>query len=362
MSDFRIPLQNPQPDCDRFVRVMLGKEQPTRPPLVEYIVDPVVMRPILTDMIGRPWVDVVWDDRDSHAAYLDNVIDFWYRLGYDFIRLEIGLGFPTHGLVADDPAPGATGKRGWVDQHHGTITSWDDFETYAWPTIEAMDFFWLEYINDHLPDGMGFISSHGGGVYEHLSAILSYEGLCLLIMDQPDLVAAVADRIGELQLKFYEHLLDLDRLSVVFPGDDMGFRSATLISPNDLVKYTLPWHKRYARMAHEKGLPYFLHSCGNLEAIMPHLINEVGIDGKHSFEDAIVPVTEMYRRYHDRIALLGGVDVNMLTRATPDDLRKYVRGIIDANSDGRYAIGSGNSIPSYIPVENYLTMLDEALR
>ena len=70
----------------------------------------------------------------------------------------------------------------------------------------------------------------------------------------------------------------------------------------------------------------------------------------------------MYRRYHDRIALLGGVDLNMLTRAEPADLRKYVRGIIDANSGGRYAIGSGNSIPSYIPVTNYLTMLDEGLR
>jgi hypothetical protein len=30
-------------------------------------------------------------------------------------------------------------------------------------------------------------------------------------------------------------------------------------------------------------------------------------------------------------------------------------------SRGRYAIGSGNSIPSYIPVSNYLAMIDEAL-
>ncbi len=28
---------------------------------------------------------------------------------------------------------------------------------------------------------------------------------------------------------------------------------------------------------------------------------------------------------------------------------------------GRYAIGSGNSIPSYVPLENYLAMVDEAL-
>lgn len=363
MSSLRVPLEYPQPDCERFIRVLAGEETAERPPLVEYIVDPAVMRPILEGLIGREWVVPQPGDRESHAQYWDNFIEFWYRMGYDFVRLEIALPFPAHTLVAADTAPGVQQQRGWRDQHHGTITGWDDFETYPWPSLEAMDFFPLEYINDHLPEGMGLLSCHAGGIFEHLSAILSYEGLCLALMDRPDLVRAVTDRIGGLMEGYYRHLLELDNLIGVFPGDDMGFRTATLISPQDLKTYTLPWHKRFCEMAHEKGLPYFLHSCGNLEAIMEYLITEVEIDGKHSFEDAIVPVAEMQRRYGDRIAILGGVDVNVLTRATPQELRAYVRGILDeCGPRGRYAVGSGNSIPSYIPVENYLTMLDEALR
>ena len=36
--------------------------------------------------------------------------------------------------------------------------------------------------------------------------------------------------------------------------------------------------------------------------------------------------------------------------------------IIDAcTPGGKFALGAGNSISSYIPVENYLTMIDEAL-
>jgi len=363
VSSLRVPLQHPQPDRERFIRILAGEEVAERPPMVEYIVDPAVMRPILEGLIGREWVVPRPGDRESHASYWDSFIEFWYRMGYDFVRLEIALPFSAHTLVAEDPAPGVHQQRAWHDQHHGAIAGWDDFETYPWPSLEAMDFFPLEYINAHLPDGMGLISCHAGGIFEHLSAILSYEGLCLALMDQPDLVRAVADRIGSLMEGYYRHLLELDNLIAVFPGDDMGFRTATLISPEDLKTYTLPWHKRFRDMAHEKGLPYFLHSCGNLEAIMEYLIAEVGIDGKHSFEDAIVPVPEMQRRYGDRIAILGGVDVNVLTRATPDDLRAYVRGILDeCGPRGRYAVGSGNSIPSYIPVENYLTMLDEALR
>lgn len=363
MRDFRVPLAQPSPDCDSFISALLGQHIPQRPPLVEYLVDATVMRPILTEGMGREWVVPQAGDPASFAAYWDNFIAFWYHMGYDFVRLEIALPFPSNVHVIDDSAPGVSQKRAWRDQHHGTIETWEDFERYPWPDPAQMDYSPLEYVNAHLPEGMGLISCHAGGIYEHLSAIMSYERLCFALIDAPDLVRAVCDRIGELMQAYYRHILDLDNLIAVFPGDDMGFKTATLISPEDLKQYTLPWHKRFRDMAHDRGLPYFLHSCGNLESIMPWLIEQVGIDGKHSFEDAIIPVTEMHRRYGDRIAILGGVDVDMLTRAEPERLRAYVRGIIDELAPrGRYAVGSGNSIPSYIPVDNYLTMIDEALR
>jgi len=363
MRDLIVPLRDPQPDCQRFIDALMGRRHADRAPLVEYLVDASLMRRVVQDMLGRDWVDPAPGDRASQAAYWDNFTEFWRRMGYDFVRLEIALPFSQHSIVTDDTAPGATANRAWADQHHGTIASWEDFEHYPWPRLEDMDFWPLEYINAHLPEGMGLISCHAGGIYEHLSSIFSYEGLCFALIDQPDLVSAVCDRVGELMEGYYRHILQLDGLIAVFPGDDMGFRTATLISPEDLKRYTLPWHKRFSRMTHDRGLPYFLHSCGNLEAIMDYLIDEVGIDGKHSYEDAIVPVTEMHRRYGKRIAILGGVDVDMLSRAEPEDLRKYVRGIIEQCAPtGRYAVGSGNSIPSYVPLENYLTMLDEALR
>ncbi len=95
---------------------------------------------------------------------------------------------------------------------------------------------------------------------------------------------------------------------------------------------------------------------------MDDLINDVGIDGKHSYEDAIIPVEEFQQQYGGRIAVLGGVDVHRLTTHTPDQVRARVRFLVKTcGGRGRYAIGSGNSIPSYIPVTNYLAMVDEAL-
>ena len=130
----------------------------------------------------------------------------------------------------------------------------------------------------------------------------------------------------------------------------MGFRTGPLISPALLRSLVLPWHKKFAALAHGRGLPYFLHSCGNLASIMPDLIDDVGIDGKHSYEDAILPAEEFQARWGSRIAVLGGVDINILSKGTEEDVRRRTRRLIETcGARGRYAVGSGNSIPSYIP-------------
>jgi len=355
-----IPLDRATPDAQQFVDALLGRRAVHHAPLIEYIVDDLVMRPILEQMLGRAWVP--WGSaRSGMAGYLDNVIAFWKAMGYDFVRFEQGLPLPETLTILSENTSGSVKERAWADEHHGAITSWEEFERYPWPRVEEFDFSPFEYLNAHLPEGMGLISSHGGGVFEHLSWIMSLEGLCTALYEAPDLVRAIADRLGELMIAFYRHLLDLDRLIVVFPGDDMGYKSATMVSPRDLRTYTLPWHKKFAAMAHARSLPYFLHSCGNIVAIMGDLIDDIGIDGKHSYEDAILPAPEFQRRYGDRIAVLGGVDINILSGASPEGVRARVRELIlTCGPAGRYAIGSGNSVPSYVPVENYLAMIDEA--
>jgi uroporphyrinogen decarboxylase len=354
------PLRNPQPDAQRSIDFLMGRGTLDRPPLVEYIVDEAVMRPVLA------MLDVDWADGATNpTGWLDNFAGFYRSMGYSLVKFEQSLPFVSNHLVAPDPAPNVQRDRSWSDQHSCVITSWKDFDTYVWPKVEDFDFSSFEYLNAHLPEGMGLMVSHAGGPYETLSSLLSYEGMCLMLYDDFALVQAVADRVGELMIKFYSHLLDLDHVVAFFPGDDMGFRSGTLIAPDHLRRLTLPWHQRFASMAHDHGLAYFLHSCGRVVSIMDDLIDQVGIDGKHSYEDAIIPVDEFQACYGGsepgRIAVLGGLDLNILAAGTPAEVRARTRKLIDTCFPrGRYAIGSGNSIPSYIPVENYLAMVEEA--
>ena len=77
----------------------------------------------------------------------------------------------------------------------------------------------------------------------------------------------------------------------------------------------------------------------------------------------VLPVEEFKERYGDRLAVLGGVDMDKLSRLDKESLGKYVRNILNnCMPGGRYALGSGNTIANYVSIENYLAMLEEGLR
>lgn len=377
MSKLKVPIKNPKPDINRFIEIMKGNIIPDKPPIVEYLIDNVLMRPILEEMIGRQWVetsdkteymggqmDFSKENRKRINAWLDNQIASWYHMGYDFIRMEASLYLPAISMPIKDTTKGiAIQNRAWQDEHIGVIRTWKDFENYKWPKITEENFYIHNYISSHLPEGMGFITCHAGGVYEHVSRLMSYEGLCFTLIDNPELFGIVTDRLGSIIYEYYKYLLKIENISIIFQGEDFGYNNQTLISPKDIRKYFLPWHKKYADLCHKNNKLYFLHSCGKIDSIMEDLINDVKIDAKHSFKDKSSPIIEAKKLYGQRISLLGGVDIDKLARFKPEELRKYVREIIDKCAPGgRFAIGSGNSITSYIPIENYLTMLDEALK
>jgi len=93
---------------------------------------------------------------------------------------------------------------------------------------------------------------------------------------------------------------------------------------------------------------------------MEDLIETVGIDVRHSFQDNSYPVESFYKKYSDRIGVAGGLDVDLLLRGTPEDVRLRTKEILETcASGGRYVMGSCNSVTNYCKIENYYAMIDE---
>ena len=282
--------------------------------------------------------------------------------GFDYAAAALRQGWVFHNQVIDDvaAAPHKNG-RSYRDEHTGPIASWEDFEKYPWPdpTIPeaTLD---LEWYQQNLPDDMCIVAIGTGHFAEFITWLMGYESLCYALYDNRDLVKAIADRLVEYFRAALEQILRFDRVKMIFASDDMGFRGGLLISPADAREFWLPGHKALAEMSHAAGRPYLLHSCGNLYDVIDDLIDDVKIDAKHSFEDTIEDVRQVKGTYGRRIALIGGIDVDFLCRADEQAIRKRVRETLDVClPGGGFCLGSGNSVANYIPLDNYLAMLDE---
>ncbi|MCL4507032.1 MAG: hypothetical protein M1434_03420 [Chloroflexi bacterium] len=346
------------PDWRGFVNSITRRSKPRRVHFIELFLDSEVQ----VAVCERFHLLDELDNRDPHFELKRQVL-LQRFLGYDYVRCGLDDFDMTlnRQAVGDTAALERAGGRSYVDEHAGPITSWKEFKSYPWPDPLTAGTRSIEWYDSNLPDDMCIIASGGFAHFaEYLNWLMGYETLCYALHDQRDLVAAISRKLIDLYSVVIKRLLQFKRVKVVWGSDDMGFRSGTLISPYDLREFVLPGHKLMADIAHQAGCPYLLHSCGKLDAIMDDLIDDVHIDARHSFEDTIEPVTLAMRRYGDRIAMLGGIDLDFLCRADEQMVRQRVRETLDTCLPlGGYCLGTGNSVANYIPLDNYLAMLDE---
>jgi len=371
----------PEPDVDRLYTALSRRGTPDRVPFMELFADGEVMAAIL----GKP-LDYFTRELRSRREWEErmlSLIEFYETLGYDYVRADTRDFEATVKLYEQNKRVLSAGKVGsrayryktldvaselnrgerlWANEDVGVIASWDDFKSFPWEdpeTIAEEGNAGLEWVCDHVPSGMGVVTG-AGSVLEPVMWLMGIKNFYVSLYKQPDLVDAMFRKVGELSIERFKLAAKTSRRIVAFWGsDDWGYKNGLMISPAMMRRWVFPVHKKMAEIAHSRGSLYLLHSCGDLRMIMDDIIDYVKVDGKHSFEDTYLPVTEAKRLYGDRIALIGGIDMDVLARRSPKEVREYVSRVLKVcKPGGGYCLGSGNTVANYVPLENYLTMLD----
>lgn len=327
-----------EPDFEN-IRKVLQCQKPNRPTLFEFFMN----ENLYTEVAGPA------PETNDPVVQLAYMIRVFAACGYDYANCYgSDLCFPT----------GETERKNTISLNaHALIKSWEDFENYPWPDARNADYSRLEKIKPYLPEKMKLMTAGPCGLLENVISIVGYENLCFMLYDDPALVKAIFDRIGGILLDYYEHCAQYDSVGILMINDDWGFNTQTMLSVSDMRRYVFPWHKKMVEAAHKAGKFAVLHSCGYMVDIMEDVIEEMKFDGRHSYEDNIVPVEEAYRRWGGRIAILGGMDVDFLVRSRESEITARATAMLAlAEEKGGYALGSGNSIPYYVPNEKYFAM------
>ncbi len=337
------------PDYTRLLTALQGG-QPDRVPLLELIVDPEVKAAYM----GHPIASVADD------------VEFWLCAGYDCITVypdapTIWFNNPSRTETVLEDSHTFSGTRRWASEGKGLIQDWSDLEKHPLPRLDQLDFSYFENAGRYLPSGMGLIGAWGD-IFTYAWEAMGFEQFAFALIQRPDFAAHLFQQLGRLAVQICEALLSYETVKAIWYSDDLAYRTGLLVSPAVYRQHLFPWLKQIGDLCHKAGRPYIFHSDGVLWKVMDDLA-ACGFNALQPIEPNAMDIREVKRRYGQIFCLVGNVDVDLLSRGTPEDVCRQVRSLLhDVAPGGGYCLGSGNTVPSFVNLENYRALIGEGFR
>jgi hypothetical protein len=206
----------------------------------------------------------------------------------------------------------------------------DEFFTADWEAMAKKD---LEKIDR---SQTAVLAMGGFMPFQQVVAFMGFtEGLCALV-EEPDAVKDMLNYITDYYLPINERIIEYYKPDIVYLLDDTAAKDAPFFSLEIYRDIFKPIYQRLTKMAFERGIPLQFHNCGRCEDFIPDMI-DFGVrfwDPAQTKNDLL----GIKEKYGKQFGIVGGFDfVPPADRdATEEEVREYVRGILD-----KYAPGGG---------------------
>jgi uroporphyrinogen decarboxylase len=283
------------------------------------------------------WVTTIDEDRkvaidDTH--YRDGFGSVWSTAGRPFHLVEPGLKSP----------------------------SFDDYEFPSAETfIEPERRRWaMEECAKH-PDSFR-VAGFGWGVFERSWNIRGFEEVLMDAIVEPDFYEELLDRITDLHLKFVEASAELPVDGILF-SDDWGDQRGVLIGPERWRRFLKPRLAKLYQAAHDAGKLTLSHCCGNVEDIMPDII-EIGLDVLESVQPEAMNPYELKKKWGDKISFWGGLgSQSMVPFGTRSDIVEEVQHLCEEMPrGGGYILAPAKALQPETSDENAAAVLEAFLK
>ncbi|MCX8053401.1 MAG: hypothetical protein N3B12_06305 [Armatimonadetes bacterium] len=192
--------------------------------------------------------------------------------------------------------------------------------------------------------------------FEQIHPVCGHEYMLMGMADDPDWVKDMVMTYARMTIMHLEMLFaEEGKPDGMFFYEDMGFKNKPFMSPSMYREIVQPGHKLLFDYAHSLGCKVIVHSCGYVEPLVPGLI-EAGMDCLQAMEvKAGMDLPTLFKRFGDRIAFYGGLDVRTLIandRAAIDaELERKITPVMKGG--GGFIVHSDHSEP---PEVDYETM------
>lgn len=333
-----------KPDLESFLKT-LKREKTNKIPVAELGIHPIIKEKFLGKRIES----------------IKDEIDFWSNAGYDYVKLQPQVNFIKHKeeFFRNYNVENQSVQRSWSSEDSGIILNEEDFEKYRFPKTDEISYRNFEEAIKLLPENFGIIGQYGD-IFTMTWELMGFENFSYALFDNYDLVKRLNNKLGEIVLNMFQNMISIPQVVAIWYSDDIAFASGLMVAPETLDDLFFPWLKKIGELANEHNKPFIYHSDGVLFDVMEKII-ECGVNVLHPIEPKAMDIFEVKKRYRNHLALIGNIDVDLLSRGSKEEvIQAVINNIESVGLDGGYCVGSGNSIPEYVNFENYLAMIETA--
>lgn len=191
------------------------------------------------------------------------------------------------------------------------------------------------------------------------SWMVGTETLLIALLEEPEWVKDMISTYLDSCIALYDLVWDAGyTFDEIFWPDDMGYKGTAFFSAETYREIVKPFHKKACDWAHKRGIYAHLHSCGDVNALIPDIL-DAGVDALNPLEvKAGMDPLALKERYGDRVVLHGGINAVLWSQKEKivEEIRRVVPGL---KKNGGYIFSSDHSIPNDVSLENFRQIVAE---
>jgi uroporphyrinogen decarboxylase len=194
--------------------------------------------------------------------------------------------------------------------------------------------------------------------FERAWSLRGMENLMCDFYLNEEFAMSLFDKILEYNLEIVNGALKFDIDGFYF-GDDYGMQTGLIFSPEVFRKYIKPRLKTLFEPIQAKKKKVMLHSCGNIEQILPDLI-ELGLDVYQTVQPELYDLKKLKNQFGKDLTFWGGISTQRdLPYLAPSEIVEIVKRTIDIlGENGGYICGPTHQVPADVPPENIAAMIE----
>jgi len=196
---------------------------------------------------------------------------------------------------------------------------------------------------------------HFNGPFWQLREWCGFEGLCMLMVDDPEFVEEMCRFWGNFVLETMRPILEnctLDRMGM---SEDMAYKAHSMISPSMVRRFLMPCYEQWIAAAKHSGVPViFMDSDGHIGELIPLWI-ESGINCCGPIEVAAGnDVVEYRHRFGKKMAYTGTVDKRAIAKGGETMRQEVLRVVPPLIEEGGTIPGCDHGVPHDISWVNFI--------